>query len=130
MTYILIAIAVISITVLAIIKFILGLTQVTVEASLTSRFQDAEFILNHHKAPESWRKPASLFTRAMQGRVWSVTQEPHMRVLSRLDDLIIFFEHSRFFETPDAKEQLLDELKLERTRWENLSFEAIFTASA
>lgn len=130
MTYILVAIAVISITILAIIKFILGLTQVTVEASLTSRFQDAEFIMNYHKAPESWRKPASLFTRAMQGRIWSVTQEPHTRVLSHLDDLIIFFEHSRFFETPDAKEQLLDALKLERTRWETLSFEAIFTASA
>ncbi|GIV80024.1 hypothetical protein FKZ61_009180 [Litorilinea aerophila] len=76
---------------------------------ITTRFRDAEFILQHHRAPESWIKRGS----GMGQRVG----EPRRDILARLDELITFFESCPFFDGEETRQLLLSQLRQEREQW-------------
>lgn len=102
MIYIFSSIAVVSITMLIIAKFMMWLAERTTHRAVTQKFKDAEFILNHHEAPASWQGTAA--------------SKP--KLIKRLDKLIDFFETCPFFQDEDTRENMLDQLWLEREQWE------------
>ena len=122
MLYIFISIAVMVVTILGISLFMMWLTDKASHASLTERFKDAEFILNEHRIPETWLSKPPLFTRLMQGDLFRQSlrarEGKKETLLSKLDRLIQYFETAPFFETEDARDTLLEQLKLEREQWQ------------
>lgn len=77
---------------------------------VNERFRVAEFILEHHRPPQSWVHSAS---------------KP--KLLGRLDTLISFFETCPFFEDEDTRLALLAQLRAERERWNTESLEGLLT---
>lgn len=83
--------------------------------AITSYFKASEFILEHHRPPPEWIKtgPGDRLRRRSMRPVGKGD------VLSRLDELIGFFERCSFFEDEFAREQLLLQLRQEREDWQN-----------
>ena len=93
---------------------ILWLTDKTSHAAITSYFKAAEYILEHHQPPPVWSKQKVSLLRKS-----SPTNTPKERILKRMDDLILFFEHCQFFQDETAREELLKKLNDERLNWEH-----------
>lgn len=83
-------------------------------AAITRHFKAAEYILAHHQPPPSWQTPP------WRKRLFSQSPRPtaNADMLTRLDELIRFFEHSPFFEDEWTRQQLLTQLDQERQNWE------------
>ena len=127
-----------AISMVAVAKFMMWLTEKGTHVAITERFQDAEFILAHQRAPDSWQKPRPLFVRLMQGsgsipwyeRLTQAFQpeandgDPQTYQLQRLDNLIDFFETCPFFQDEASREIMLDQLWDVREKWENISPES------
>jgi hypothetical protein len=94
--------------------------------AITSQFQAAEFILEHHTAPLAWSRPKGPFTWLLQGSRsinWRNQLErsdarTRMRILEQLDELIAFFEICPFFQDEESREVLLGKLTAERDSWQ------------
>lgn len=119
--------------------FMLWFTDKVTKAALTDRFQDAEFILEHHRAPAAWSRPKSILVLLMQ-RSGSVSLRDHLqyrgdrekreertktRVLRRLDELVVFFETCPFFQDEESRKVLLEKLHLERASWKQKKLDDI-----
>ncbi|MEM7130111.1 MAG: hypothetical protein AAF702_27520 [Chloroflexota bacterium] len=132
MLYLLVAILIIAVSMALVAKFMMWLVDKTTAITLTQRFQDAEYILTYHQAPSHWSKPRSPFVRFMQGANMGNfmvrlrhalagevgTSQSQQRLLTRLDDLIDFFESCPFFEDEGSRDLMLDQLWDERDQWE------------
>lgn len=119
--------------------FVLWLTQKVTKAAITDRFQDAEFILEHHRAPAVWARPKSFLVLLMQRSVSASLRDriqqarksenreakTKIRVLRRLDELIDFFETCPFFRDEESRDVLLGKLSMERVNWELKRLEEI-----
>lgn len=119
--------------------FILSLTHKVTKAVITDHFQDAEFILERHRAPAVWARPKSFFVLLMQrsrsaslrDRIQQARKgenretKTKIRVLRRLDELIDFFETCPFFQDEESRDILLGKLSLERVNWEQKRLEEI-----
>lgn len=133
MTYLLIAILVIAISMTLVAQFMMWLVRKMTAITLTERFQDAEYILTHSQPPAHWARPRSPFVRFMQGANvgnfimrlrYALTAEPSPRqaqeqFLIRLDELIDFFEVCPFFQDEGSRDIMLNQLWDERDAWEN-----------
>ncbi len=120
-------------------KFMIWITSATARVAITDHFQAAEFILEHHKAPEVWVKAPGLFSSILVGRnplkalpkVFRIGESQNeaevgkTRVLRRLDGLVAFFETCPFFEDEETRSVMLQELATEREAWEKKSLEEI-----
>lgn len=120
-------------------KFMIWLTSATVRVSITDHFQAAEFILEHHQAPEAWVKPPGLFSSILLfrnplkslPRIFQLSKSKNAaqagkaRVLSRLDELIAFYKTCPFFEDEETRSIMLQELATEREAWKKKSLEEI-----
>lgn len=82
---------------------LLWVTDKAGHSAITSYFKAAEYIIEHHQPPPKWMEKAS------------TNRED---ILKRMDDLILFFEHSTFFEDENARSVLLEKLNQERADWE------------
>ena len=91
---------------LFIVGFMLWLTNRVSKTAITSYFQDAEYILEHHRPPEAWR-----------GRKTTSTQITPQH-LTKLDNLMRYFETSPFVADEDTRTILLESLGEERTQWQ------------
>ncbi len=91
-----------------IVRIMLWVTDKSAAGAITQHFQAAEYILEHHQPPPTWRKSQSKSKRSA---------DTHADMIERLDKLIMFFEHSRFFQTEDARTALLEQLTAERANW-------------
>ena len=100
-----------------VVAVMLGVTQGAGHRAITRNFQDAEYILAHHSAPPSWSE-TSLWQRLLQIRTSEEPTQRSARNLRRLAALVVFFEHSSFFEDARARETLLGQLREELERWE------------
>ena len=82
--------------------------------AITSYFKASEFILEHHRPPPEWiRTTPGGWLKARLIR--PVNKRDAM---TRLDELIDFFEKCSFFEDESAREQLLIKLREEREDWQ------------
>ena len=109
--------------------FILWLTDKVASTAVTDQFRDAEFILEHHRAPETWAKPRGVFSR-LKVHLLKRNKTPTEQkgdVLKRLDELIAFFENSPLVQDEEAKKLLLEQLAAERVDWEGKSIEEIIS---
>jgi hypothetical protein len=89
-----------------VIKFITGFAESLTGKLVTDHFRAAEFILETHQIPAEWARRGRGF-RSMSKAV----------PLTRLDELIRFFETCPFFEDEDARTDLLAQLRAERDVW-------------
>jgi hypothetical protein len=78
---------------------------------VTDHFRAAEYVLEHHQAPEAWLS--------------SLQRDAKARLLTRLDKLIVFFETCPYFEDEDSRTDLLGQLRIERQQWETKPLEAL-----
>jgi hypothetical protein len=94
--------------------------------TITSRFQAAEFILEYHAAPRYWDRPKNPLVWLLQGAnpiKWNAQfQEKERRIktrlMSRLNELIAFFEICPFFQDEESRTALLAQLNAERDDWQ------------
>ena len=100
-----------------VVAVMLGVTQRAGHRAITRNFQDAEYILAQHRAPPSWSE-MSLWQRVLRYRSRENPTQRNARNLRRLAALVVFFEHSTFFEDERARETLLGQLREELERWE------------
>ena len=117
MHYILLSILITTLCLLGILLFTRWLLDKSGHASLTERFKDAEFILNEHRAPESWLSRPSLFSQVMQGHFQFRPNLSEAQLLARLEHLISYFETAPFFESEEARTIMLEELRLVQKQW-------------
>ena len=82
-------------------------------AAITRHFQASEFILQRHRPPPDWLKPARFSWLPLRGN----TRSSKADSLAKLDDLIRFFAACSFFEDEWSREQLLRQLQDERAAW-------------
>lgn len=136
------AIIIVTVCMLGVAFFALWLMDKGAGAAFTDRFQDAEFILDNHRAPPSWGKRKSGFVWLMQDggsidlrkRKGTTEQgagldsKEKTRIMRRMDDLIEFFQTCPFFEDEETRELLLEELGQERADWETLNSAEIIGA--
>ena len=87
-----------------IVAVMLWVTNKAGHSAITQYFKAAEYIVEHHQPPPEWLKDGAL---------------NKARLMQRMDDLILFFEHSTFFEDEHARSTLLDKLNKERDAWES-----------
>ena len=99
-----------------VVAVMLGVTQRAGHQAITRNFQDTEYILAHHSAPPSWSR-VSLWQRHWRFRGSGKPTAEAARKLRRLAALVVFFEHSTFFEDEHARETLLGQLREELERW-------------
>ena len=92
--------------------------------AISGRFQAAEFILDRHTAPPDWVRPKTPLVR-----LWHLVsvRSRHgedrdslvkARLVRQLDELIMFFEKSPFFDDPATRAELLTQLQAERKSWQ------------
>ncbi|MBL8153106.1 MAG: hypothetical protein JNM70_02885 [Anaerolineae bacterium] len=105
---ILVLLALFLLGVVLIIRFVTRFAENLTGNLVTEHFRAAEFILEHHQAPESWGRAAA---------------KPQL--LKRLDKLIAFFETCPFFEDEESRTSLLAQLHAEHVAWEAKPVEAI-----
>lgn len=94
-------------------RVILSATNRAAEGAITRYFKAGEHIVNTGAPPPDWLD-APLKRRLLRAG-GSVSQDD---LLSRLDDLIHFFESCSFFEDERAREQLLSQLNDARGAWQ------------
>jgi hypothetical protein len=87
-------------------RFALWFAETLTGNLLNDNMRAAEFILEHHQAPEMWGRPDHKFYPAGKGRL-----------LARLDKLIRYFEVCPFFEDEESRTLLLTQLRTERDDW-------------
>ena len=85
-----------------IVGIMLWVTNKAGHSAITSYFKAAEHIVEHHTPPPEWLKKS----------------RDKEAIMKRMDDLILFFEHSTFFEDETARSTLLNKLNDERAEWE------------
>jgi len=100
-----------------IVKVMLWVTDKSASGAITQHFQAAEYILEHHQPPPAWNNPSSRLSRLKSYPVSKSSDHNINPMVERLDHLIQFFEHCRFFQTEDARIALLDQLNDERMSW-------------
>ena len=100
-----------------IVKVMLWVTDKSATGAITQHFQAAEYILEHHQPPPAWSKTNPSFSILRFSQKPQSPRQKGNTMLERLDQLILFFEHCRFFQTEDARTALLDQLNNERTNW-------------
>ncbi len=94
-----------------IIKFTTQFAERITRRLVTDHFLAAEYILEHHQAPNTWMRP---------------TKAPEKYLLqNRLDKLIAFFEACPFFENEDSRSLLLTQLRAERESWKERPLEVL-----
>ena len=95
----------------AIAVVIVWSTQRAAGLAITTRFQAGEYILDTGDPPPRWLKRRRRFP--LPTRSASAPAE----LIAKLDDLIRFFQHCRFFEDEWAREQTLAQLAAIRQDW-------------
>lgn len=132
MILILSSILIVTVAMIFMAIFIVWLSNTSAKFAVTERFQDAEFILQHHQAPAAWVKPRSGFTWLMQriepikwrelvplaGQSKATIDTTKLRILRRLDELIAYFGISPFVQDEESRELLLKQLGAVRADWE------------
>jgi hypothetical protein len=100
-------------------------TRRVVDAALTDPFRAAESITNR-RFPQKWAVQIKrrLMLKRMIPLLFS-NATGTIYALQKMDRLIRFFEKSPFFETPEARELLLTQLKEIRQHWAKLTWEEI-----
>jgi hypothetical protein len=98
------------------VKLIFWVTDKSAGVAITSYFQAAEYILEHHQPPTTWTSPSLPISQQIFGKNKKKPLQPD-QLLERMDDLIAFFEHSTFFQDEDARTALLEQLHDERESW-------------
>lgn len=108
-----------TVSMLALAKMIVWLVNKSASSSITRYFQAAEYILEHHQAPPEWlQDKTKLFERVLKFIIpGKSVNEVNTPVMRHMNDLILFFEHSSFFEDDLARETLLNQLYTERENW-------------
>ena len=109
-------------------KFGISYATKLTERMMTSRFQDANAILNEKAVPERWIKtvekkifrPSPIILlmnrfRDLPENRDVLAKEEIMLLLAKLTK---YFERCPFFEDPDSKKMMLEELEGIRTVWE------------
>ena len=92
---------------------IISSTRRAASKAITRHFKSAEYILAHHQPPPEWT--AVPWRKRLLGQ--SPRQTTDGEIMARLDELIVFFEHSPFFEDEWTRQQLLQQLDDERRQW-------------
>ena len=124
----LLTILMVTLAFLALIGLMMWLTNKSVGAAITQRFQEAEFILEHHQAPKSWAKRQNIFAALMQRTSLSAqygAANTKEAVMLRLDQLIAYFETSPFVQNEETRTLLLSQLAQEREQWAQKSLAEI-----
>ena len=99
------------------IQLIFWVSNKSAGVAITSYFQAAEYILEHHQPPLAWTNPPIPLSQRLfrQGKAKSPPDPAYL--LQRMDDLIAFFEHSTFFQDEETRAVLLEQLNDERESW-------------
>ncbi len=100
-----------------IVKVMLWVTDKSAAGAITQHFQAAEYILEHHQPPPAWSNPSSRLSLLRFLQKPQSSGHNSSTMLERLDQLILFFEHCRFFQTEEARTALLEQLNDERKSW-------------
>lgn len=100
-----------------IVKVMLWVTDKSASGAITQHFQAAEYILEHHQPPPAWSKTNPSFSLLKLHPASKTSDYNANPMVDRLDQLILFFEHCRFFQTEDARTALLEQLNDERMSW-------------
>jgi len=100
-----------------VVAVMLGATQRAGHLAITRNFLAAQHILAQHGPPPDWERAPFLRRLAVRLRLTDPGR-PGARVLRRMDALIAFFEHCRFFADERARDTLLGRLREERERWQ------------
>ena len=108
-----------------VIIFIVVYTRRVADLALTDLFLAAESITNGN-FPKKWHRQINRSLR-LKRVIPALTPEPSGtgQALQKIDRLIRFFEKSPFFENAEARELLLTQLKENRQRWANMTWEEI-----
>ena len=83
-------------------------------SAITRHFKASEYILETGKPPPDWL--ATPIWRRLRAKAFGSTGQ--IAVLTRLDELIRFFEHCSFYEDEFAREAHLSQLERVRQTWQ------------
>ena len=114
---------------IAIVSFIYSYTTRVANRAITDQFRAAETLVGG-QLPKSWRSRIDrrLSLARMLGPLGGSATGRGL-ALRKLDELERFFEHSRFFETEVAREQLLERFQEIRLRWEQMEWQEIVNSA-
>ncbi len=115
---------------IAIVSFIYTYSTRVANRAITEQFRAAETLVGG-RLPKFWRSRIDrrlTLARVLGPLGGSATGEG--LALKRLDELKGFFEHSRFFETEEAREELLRQFQEIRMRWETMDWKEIVESAA
>ncbi len=115
------------------IKISMWMTENITQALITQRFQDAEFIMHNHKAPNLWTTGRHMYVDFLQGtlpsrlHVWLLgifsgqANEKRQKdyLLKCLDAMTGYFEKCPFFQDEESRNVLISGLQNERANWVN-----------
>jgi len=100
-----------------IVKMMLWVTDKSAVGAITQHFQAAEYILEHHQPPKAWTTPPKTLSQRLFQQDTKKPSPDYSDLLRRLDSLIVFFEHSTFFQDERSRTVLLEQLNNERESW-------------
>lgn len=98
-----------------------------VRSSVTSRFEDAEYVVRTHKAPQAWVRKAQRQRRFGILRCPLDEAETRELLVGSIDDLVGYFENSRFVADDETREHLMTELGNVRHQWQEEELSRIIT---
>lgn len=107
---------------ITLIKLIFFVTNKSASVAITSYFLAAEYILEYHQPPMTWIYPPISLSRRLLGLGKKKSSPDPAYLLFKMDDLILFFEHSSFFQDEEARTALLQQLNDERDSWVQRKF--------
>lgn len=109
------------------------------ERMMTSRFKDANTILNEKTVPQGWidnveRKvfnPNSLFSLLARFRDLPEDKEvlAKTEIMLRLEKLSKYFEKCPFFEDPESRKVMLEELEGVKAEWEPKAWRELISSA-
>ncbi|MBS60822.1 MAG: hypothetical protein CL606_05910 [Anaerolineaceae bacterium] len=119
------------IVIVAGIKFSIWCTDKLTYIIVTQRFQDAEFIVNHNKAPHDWTEGRSIIVDLVQGTLTSRARyalsglfnaqsyEAQRKgyLIQCLDNTTRYFYKCPFFQDEESRQTLTNGLEEEKIRW-------------
>jgi len=99
------------------------LLSVYIGRMIGGRLDDIDQLVNEEKVPGLWLQPfrqkfiAARRSGADAEALARIGEHARQQCLRKLDDLLKYSEYVRLADTPETKELVLDSLRVQRTRW-------------
>lgn len=126
---ILVTLLIFSIGIAILVLFLANYTRRIGDTALTDNFRAAESIAGG-RIPAKWRTQINLqIKRRRMGFAFQSNNSGSDLALKKINQLYMFFENSKFFDTEEARSLLLKTLNETRDRWRSMAWEEILEES-